>query len=212
MEVREFTGKTVEEALTAAAVELGIASDQLNYEVIDEGNTGFFGIIGVKPAVVKVTLQKSLLERTQDFCEELFSAMNVETKVDIDFKEEENVMDIELSGPNMSILIGRRGQTLDALQYLISLFVNKEHEEYIRIKLDSENYREKRKKTLERLARSIAYKVKKQRRPITLEPMNPYERRVIHYALQNDKYVCTKSEGEEPYRRVVVMLKKNNGR
>ena len=117
-------------------------------------------------------------------------------------------MDINLEGSEMGILIGKRGQTLDALQYLISLFVNKESEAYVRVKLDTENYRARRKDTLENLAKNIAFKVKRSRRSVTLEPMNPYERRIIHSALQNDKYVATRSEGEEPYRKVVVYLKK----
>ena len=117
-------------------------------------------------------------------------------------------MNINMEGPEMGILIGKRGQTLDALQYLVSLFVNKESENYIRVKLDTENYRARRKDTLENLAKNIAFKVKRSRRSVTLEPMNPYERRIIHSALQNDKYVATKSEGEEPYRKVVVYLKK----
>jgi len=212
VEVREFKGKTVDEAITAATVELGITSDKLNYEVISEGSAGFLGLFNVKPAVIKVTLSKSVVERTQEFCDELFAAMHVETKVDIDFKEEDNVMNIDLSGPDMGILIGKRGQTLDALQYLISLFVNKEGESYIRVKLDTENYRERRKATLEKLAKKIAYTVKRTRKSVSLEPMNPYERRVIHSTLQNDRYVFTKSEGEEPYRKVVIMLKKEKDR
>ena len=209
MEVREFKAKTVDEAITAATLELGISSDQLEYKVIDEGSKGFLGIFNTKPAVISVTVKKSLLERTQAFCEELFDAMKVETTVNIDFKEEDNVMNIDLSGSDMGILIGKRGQTLDALQYLISLYVNRESDAYIRVKLDTENYRERRKVTLEKLAKKIAYTVKRAKKPVALEPMNPYERRVIHSALQNDRYVCTKSEGEEPYRKVVIMLKRD---
>ena len=208
MDVMEFKGKTVDDAITAATVELGITSDKLNYEVIEEGSAGFLGIFNVKPAVIRVTLTKSLKERTQEFCDDLFSAMKVKTKVSIDFKEEDNIMNIDLSGPDMGVLIGKRGQTLDALQYLISLFVNKEGDSYVRVKLDTENYRERRKATLEKLAKKIAYTVKRTKKAVSLEPMNPYERRVIHSALQNDKYVCTKSEGEEPYRKVVIMLKR----
>lgn len=209
MEVREFKAKTVDEAITAATLELGISSDQLEYKVIDEGSKGFLGIFNTKPAVISVTVKKSLLERTQAFCEELFDAMKVETTVNIDFKEEDNVMNIDLSGSDMGILIGKRGQTLDALQYLISLYVNRESDAYIRVKLDTENYRERRKVTLEKLAKKIAYTVKRTKKTVALEPMNPYERRVIHSALQNDRYVCTKSEGEEPYRKVVIMLKRD---
>ena len=208
MDVMEFKGKTVDDAITAATVELGITSDKLNYEVIEEGSAGFLGIFNVKPAVIRVTLTKSLKERTQEFCDDLFSAMKVETTVSIDFKEEDNIMNIDLSGPDMGVLIGKRGQTLDALQYLINLFVNKEGDSYVRVKLDTENYRERRKATLEKLAKKIAYTVKRTKKAVSLEPMNPYERRVIHSALQNDKYVCTKSEGEEPYRKVVIMLKR----
>ena len=135
--------------------------------------------------------------------------MKVETTVNIDFREEDNVMNIDLSGSDMGILIGKRGQPLDALQYLISLYVNRESDAYIRVKLDTENYRERRKATLEKLAKKIAYTVKRTKKPVALEPMNPYERRVIHSALQNDRYVCTKSEGEEPYRKVVIMLKRD---
>ena len=117
-------------------------------------------------------------------------------------------MEINLTGEEMGILIGKRGQTLDSLQYLVSLVVNKESEGYLRVKLDTENYRERRKETLETLAKNIAYKVKRTRRSVSLEPMNPYERRIIHSALQSDKYVYTRSEGEEPFRHVVIALKR----
>lgn len=137
MEVKEFKAKTVDEAITAATLELGISSDKLQYEVVDEGSKGFLGIFNSKPAVIKVILKKSLLERTQEFCDELFAAMKVETTVNIDFREEDNVMNIDLSGSDMGILIGKRGQTLDALQYLISLYVNRESDAYIRVKLSS---------------------------------------------------------------------------
>ena len=133
--------------------------------------------------------------------------MNAEVKVVID--ENEGSVDVELVGENMGVLIGKRGQTLDSLQYLVSLVANKEAEGYFRVKLDTENYRARRKETLESLAKNIAYKVKRTRKPVSLEPMNPYERRIIHSALQNDKYVATRSEGEEPYRKVVIYLKKN---
>ena len=128
--------------------------------------------------------------------------------MDVNYDEDKKTMDIEISGDEMGVLIGKRGQTLDSLQYLVSLVVNKEVEEYIRVKLDTENYRERRRETLENLAKNIAYKVKRTKRPVSLEPMNPYERRIIHSALQNDKYVTTYSEGEEPFRRVVVALKR----
>ena len=128
--------------------------------------------------------------------------------IDAKFDETENALDVELSGDEMGVLIGKRGQTLDSLQYLISLVVNKGTDEYIRVKVDTENYRQRRKETLENLAKNISYRVKRTKRPVSLEPMNPYERRIIHSALQNDRFVTTHSEGEEPYRRVVVTLKR----
>ena len=208
MENISVEGKNVQDAVMNAALQTGIPSSELEYKVIDEGNKGFLGLFNVKPAVIEVIQKESLLDITNDYLNELFEAMGVETQCDIQFDEENNKMDINLSGDNMGILIGKRGQTLDSLQYLISLFVNKNSENYIKVQLDTENYRERRKKTLENLARNIAYKVKRTRRSISLEPMNPYERRIIHSALQNDRYVCTKSEGEDPYRKVVIMLKR----
>ena len=208
MELLTFQGKTVDEAITNASIELGIASSDLVYEVESEGSTGFLGMFA-KPAIIKVQPKVPVEKRAKEFLYKLFEAMKVETEVKIEMDKENNSMDIELSGPDMGILIGKRGQTLDSIQYLTSLYVNKESDAYIRVKIDTENYRERRKETLETLAKNIAYKVKRTRRSVYLEPMNPYERRIIHSALQNDKYVCTKSEGEEPYRKVVVMLKRS---
>ena len=148
----------------------------------------------------------------EDFLKDVFKAMDMVVDIKVTENKEENSLDIELAGEEMGVLIGKRGQTLDSLQYLVSLVVNKYSDEYIRVKLDTENYRERRKETLENLARNIAYKVKRTRKTVSLEPMNPYERRVIHSALQNDRYVTTHSEGEEPYRRVVVTLKDNHHR
>ncbi len=208
MEFREFKAKTVDEAITTASMELGVASTELEYEVVDKGTSGFLGI-GAKPAIIKAKKKESFLDDIYEYLDNLFKAMDIETKVNIEYDQENGNMDIDIEGPDMGILIGKRGQTLDALQYLISLFVNKKSESYIRVKLDTENYRARRKDTLENLAKNIAFKVKRTRRPFTLEPMNPYERRIIHSALQNDRYVATRSEGEEPYRKVVVYLKKN---
>ena len=207
MEYREFKAKTVEEAITAASLEFGVASEDLDYEVVEKGSTGFLGL-GSKPAVINARKKESFIDDIKEYLDKLFKAMDIETNVNIDYDEAEGTMNIDLEGPDMGILIGKRGQTLDALQYLISLFVNKKSESYIRVKLDTENYRARRKDTLENLAKNIAFKVKRSRRTFTLEPMNPYERRIIHSALQNDKYVATRSEGEEPYRKVVVYLKK----
>jgi spoIIIJ-associated protein len=143
--------------------------------------------------------------RITTFLSDTFKAMGFDVQIKISFDDPECV-NVELSGDNMGVLIGKRGQTLDSIQYLTSLVVNKGKDKYVRIKLDTEDYRNRRKETLENLARNIAYKVKRSRRPVALEPMNPYERRIIHSALQNDKFVSTKSEGEEPFRHVVVYL------
>ncbi len=210
MSYMEFKGKTVEEAVTAATVELGITSAELEYEVVEKGSAGFLGL-GAKPAVIKAKKAEkamNIADKTKEHLANVLKAMDIEAEITVDYDETDHNMNINLEGPEMGILIGKRGQTLDALQYLVSLFVNKESENYIRVKLDTENYRARRKDTLENLAKNIAFKVKRSRRSVTLEPMNPYERRIIHSALQNDKYVSTKSEGEEPYRKVVVYLKK----
>ena len=151
--------------------------------------------------------QERLKTVAENFLKELFDAMKIEVKVDCSF-DEEYTLNINIEGDDMGLLIGKRGQTLDSVQYITSLVVNKGMDDYVRIKVDTEDYRERRKETLERLARNIAYKVKRTRRPVALEPMNPYERRIIHSALQNDRYVTTHSEGEEPYRKIVVTLKR----
>ena len=142
----------------------------------------------------------------EEFLSHVFETMNMQVSISSTMDEEEKCLNIDLSGEDMGVLIGKRGQTLDSLQYLVSLIVNKESEEYLRVKLDTENYRERRKATLENLAKNIASKVKRTKRPVALEPMNPYERRIIHSALQGDRYVTTKSDGEEPYRHVIVFL------
>ena len=209
MEYIEVSAKTVEDAISEAAIKLEVPSDKIEYEVITEGSTGFLGLIGSKPAVIKARKKFNLLDHTKDFLARLFKAMNVDVNSTVDYDEESRTMNIVFDGEDMGLLIGKRGQTLDSLQYIISLVVNKESDSYIRIKVDTENYRERRKATLENLAKNLAYKVKRTRRPVSLEPMNPYERRVIHSVLQNDRYVETHSEGEEPYRKVVITLKKD---
>ena len=304
MEFREFSGKTVDDAIIEAATTLGIASSELDIEVVSKGTGGFLGI-GAKPAVIKAKAKKevkddiddilgtvkkpvrggrkasgskpapkkvvqsnetaeeekavkaektekpakvekteekkdytkkeitednasneetaqvteenvkiddSIIDETKQYLVKLFAAMEMEADIDITLDKPSRTMNIDVEGPEMGIIIGKRGQTLDSLQYLISLYVNKKSETYIRVKLDTENYRERRRETLENLAKNIAYKVKKSRRPFSLEPMNPYERRIIHSTLQSDRYVTTKSEGEEPYRKVVIYPKRNNNR
>lgn len=286
MEYIEVTGKSVDEAITNACLKLETSSDKIEYEVIDKGSNGLFGIFNSKPAkikarvksgvdsvddefkkfenkekrVIKETIEvkkeapkkeavkaekavevkdntaahkalatentvkadkeetvvksepKAVLSneeiesRINNFLNDMFEAMEISVEVKITFDTEDECVNVELLGDNMGLLIGKRGQTLDSIQYLTSLVVNKGKEKYVRIKVDTENYRQRRKDTLESLARNIAYKVKRSRRSVALEPMNPYERRIIHSALQNDKFVSTKSEGEEPFRHVVVYL------
>ena len=270
MKEMEFSGKTVEDALTEALVQLGMTSDQVEYEVIEKGSTGFLGF-NSKQATIRVkakgtsesealesedseteTLAKetfetktsetktsekvntakektskaniskstsagtgsgadenlSTEEKVRKFLDQVFEAMHMEVDIQFPEADEENTVSVNLAGDDMGVLIGKRGQTLDALQYLTNLAVNKNTDTYTRIKMDTENYRERRKETLENLARNLAYKVKRTKKPMKLEPMNPFERRVIHCALQGDRYVETHSEGEEPYRYVVITLKK----
>ena len=209
MDMITVTAKTVNDAITQASLQLGVSSDRLQYEVIEKGSAGILGgLIGAKPAVIRAKKIETIDDKATDFLKDVFGAMGLSVDVDVKMNEEEKEMEINLSGDEMGILIGKRGQTLDSLQYLVSLVVNKESEDYLRVKLDTENYRERRKETLETLAKNIAYKVKRTRRSVSLEPMNPYERRIIHSALQNDKYVFTRSEGEEPFRHVVIALKR----
>ena len=260
MEFKEFSAKSVADCITDACTTLGVPSDRLEYEVVNEGSSGFMGI-GSKPAVIKARIkaEESAVEskpakaepkaepkkevKTEvkaevkaepkaeeapakpakviapevinemkaaagEFLKKVFAAMGLEVTANIEYSAEDNTMNIDLTGDTMGVLIGKRGQTLDSLQYLVSLVINKGTAEYVRVKVDTENYRERRKDTLENLAKNIAFKVKRTRRPVSLEPMNPYERRIIHSALQNDRYVTTHSEGEEPFRKVVVTLKK----
>ena len=294
MEYIEVTGRTIDDALTNACLKLETTSDNIEYEVIEKGSNGLFGIFNSKPTKIKARVkagvssvddefskleakekksiddtikseikaeskkevvketEKAVKEETapkadnskvsatqavnaseedleekannneprpvlsneeiesriRTFLGDMFSAMDIPVEVKITFDTEEECVNVELIGENMGLLIGKRGQTLDSIQYLTSLVLNKGKEKYVRIKVDTENYRQRRKDTLESLAKNIAYKVKRSRKPVSLEPMNPYERRIIHSALQNDKYVTTHSEGEEPFRRVVVTLKR----
>lgn len=292
MEYIEVTGRTIDDALTNACLKLETTSDNIEYEVIEKGSNGLFGIFNSKPTKIKARVkagvssvddefskleakekksiddtikseikaeskkevvketEKAVKEETapkadnskvsatqavnaseedleekvnnneprpvlsneeiesriRTFLGDMFSAMDIPVEVKITFDTEEECVNVELIGENMGLLIGKRGQTLDSIQYLTSLVLNKGKEKYVRIKVDTENYRQRRKDTLESLAKNIAYKVKRSRRSVALEPMNPYERRIIHSALQGDKFVSTKSEGEEPFRHVVVYL------
>ncbi|MGG7059251.1 RNA-binding cell elongation regulator Jag/EloR [Clostridium nigeriense] len=207
MKTLEMTGKTVGEALENALKQLKLTEDRVEYEVLDEGSKGFLNFIGTKPAKILVKVKRDYKEEVRLFLRNVLNNMKVQAEIRI--KEEKDVINIDLTGPKMGIIIGYRGETLDSLQYLASLVVNKDHDiPYKKVVLDIENYRKKREETLVRVAEKTAYKVIKTRRPYKLESMNPYERRIIHSALQDNEYVYTFSEGDEPHRRIVVDIKK----
>ena len=208
-EIRK-TAKTVEEAIAAALAELGVSREETDITVIDEGTKAFLGMFGGKDAVVLVKKNFQPEREAESFLREIFLTMGLIVKIKAEMKDKH--LFVELTGDDMGILIGKRGQTLDALQYLVNLVVNKKSPYYISVMLDTENYRQRRRETLESLAFNLAKKVKHTRRNVVLDPMNPYERRIIHSALQNDRYVTTYSEGEEPYRNVVITLKRERDR
>ncbi len=207
MDFIEVSAKTYDDAVTDALIQLGATSDQVEIEVIEKGSGGFLGI-GSKPAKIRVTKKFNVESYLRKFLSDIFTAMKLDVEIDIQLDEESHNLDVDLKGPEMGVLIGKRGQTLDSLQLLANNAVHKNFEVYYKVKLDTENYRVRRRETLENLARNISYKVKRTKRSVSLEPMNPFERRVIHSALQNDRYVTTHSEGEEPFRHVVVTLKR----
>jgi len=213
MNSMEFSGKTVTDALTVALKELNVTEDKITYEVLEEGSKGLLGLIGTRPAVIKVTVKtpepvkKDIQVEAKDFLTGVLDSMEI--LAEIETKLEDNILKVNLTGPKMGLIIGYRGETLDSLQYLTSLVINKRRDgEYVRVVLDTEGYRQKREETLERLAEKTAYKVKKYGRAMKLEPMNPYERRIIHSKLQEDTKVKTFSVGDEPFRRVVIELDK----
>lgn len=204
----EEEAKTVEDAVTKALQRLALSEDRVEIEVIEEGSKGFFGFIGSKDAKIRVTEKIDIGEYAYKFLTDIIDIMDLDVSVDrLENDEVDNQQDIELNlhGSNLGILIGRRGQTLDALQYLTSVVVNKEKEDgFLRVQIDAEGYRMRRKKTLENLAHRLARTVKEKRRKIVLEPMPPHERRIIHITLRKDSQVKTYSEGKEPYRKVVI--------
>jgi len=199
-------GKTVEEAVELGLKELQKTRDQVEVQVLELPSKGFLGIIGSKLAKVKLTVLNRPEDDARTFLEDLFRAMELEVKMDI--LQKNDTLNVNIEGPNMGVIIGRRGQTLDSLQYLLSLVVNKTSDKYIKVFVDTENYRQKREETLIRLANKMASKVRKIGKTIALEPMNPYERRIIHASLQSNPYIQTYSEGEEPFRKVVIALKR----
>lgn len=206
MKYVEKTGKTVEEAIGLAIQELGASREDVDIEVLEEPSKGIFGIIGVKPARVKVTLKEGPSQKAGSLLRSIFKTMQLD--VNMSFKEKDNGLFINLEGPELGILIGRRGETLDALQYLVNLSVNKNQEVRKKIIIDIEGYRNRREETLKKLALKLADKAKQRGRNVVLEPMSSQERRIIHTALQGREDIYTFSEGEEPYRKIVISPKK----
>ncbi|HYF92929.1 MAG TPA: RNA-binding cell elongation regulator Jag/EloR [Symbiobacteriaceae bacterium] len=201
----EKTGRTVDEALAAALQELAVPSDRVKVEIVDEGKGGFLGI-GAKPAVVRVVLKESRKEKVEQFLNGVCGAMDVDVSVTV--KEDGENLHADITGAEAGILIGHHGQTLDAMQYLLNLVASKVEEGGQRVVLDVEGYRKRREETLTRLASRLAERVRRNGEPMVLEPMSAHERRVIHLALQDDPYVMTGSEGEDPFRRVVIQPKR----
>lgn len=199
------SAKTVQEAIRLALAELKVSESEATIDILEEGSKGLFGL-GAKDAVVQVTSNISPENRAKTFLEDVFLGMGM--RVDIDITFEGKLMKINLSGENMGIIIGKHGDTLDALEHLTSLTVNRGDGDYVKVVLDTENYREKRRQTLVRLAENLSNSVVNHKKKVTLEPMSAGERRIIHSTLQSNDQVDTYSIGEEPYRRVVIALKK----
>lgn len=206
MKIVEKTGKTVEDAIEAALQELGATRNEVDIEVLEEPSKGIFGLIGVKPARVKVVLKDGPTQRAGSLLKDIFKTMQLDVQMDI--QEREHGVFINLEGPDLGILIGRRGETLDALQYLVNLSVNKNQDTRRKIIIDIEGYRSRREETLQRLALKLADKARQRGRNVVLEPMSSQERRIIHTALQGRDDIYTFSEGEEPYRKIVISPKK----
>lgn len=200
------SAKTIEEAIEAARIELGLESNEIAVEVLAEPNKGLFGLLGAKDARVKVTEIANPERKAVNVLRDLFKCMKIE--VEINTEKTDGYIKINLTGPDLGVLIGRRGDTLDAIQYYINLAANKNAEKRERFVLDIEGYRERREETLSKLALRLAEKAKRKGKDVVLEPMNPHERRIIHTALQNHSEVFTYSEGEEPYRKIVIAPKK----
>lgn len=203
----EVSGKSVEEALEKALKELNLTKDRVNFKVLEEGSKGFLNFIGTKPARILVDVKPTSLELGIEFLKNVLNKMEISTELIVE--ETDDIVKINITGKDVKYAIGYRGETLNSLQYLTSIVINKdENTSYKKVILNAENYREKREKTLENLALKTAYKVKKYGRSYKLEPMQPYERRIIHATLQNDLEVITTSEGVEPFRHVLISLKK----
>ncbi|MCD5405809.1 MAG: protein jag [Desulfotomaculum sp.] len=206
MKELEVSGRTVEDALRSALLRLGVSREEVDYEVIDEGSKGLFGIFGARTAKIRVVVKQNPVDKLVKFLKEVTIAMGL--LIDVEVSVKEGTISANIKGENLGVLIGRRGETLDALQYLSNLVVNKNSEAKQKIILDIEGYRNRRKNTLQKLALRLADKVRKQGKSIVLEPMNAQERRVIHTTLQSRDDIYTFSEGEEPYRKIVIAPKK----
>lgn len=202
------TSKTVEEAVIEGLKELGADRDEVTTEILEKPSRGIFGFIGTKEAKVKITVVNDPVEKAEKFLNGLLSEMNIEGNCVME--RENSILYVEIRdivSSDTGIIIGRRGNTLDAIQYLLSLAINKDRENYIKVIVDVKGYRKRREETLKRLARKMARKAKNSSRPVKLEPMNPYERRIIHSTLQNEEDIKTYSEGKDPYRKVVIEFK-----
>lgn len=203
----EKTGKTIEEAIGLALSELGVEMDRIDYEVLEAPSRGFLGFIGTKLAKVRITVKPhDHIKVAHEFLENIFRLMKLEVIIETANKQENTVFNIR--GNDLGILIGKHGQTLDALQYLTNLAANRDGESKVRIILDVEDYRQRRMETLMRLASRLADNVRRRGEKVVLEPMSSNERKIIHMTLQNDPLIATYSEGEEPYRKVVIALKR----
>ncbi|MCL5057581.1 MAG: protein jag [Actinobacteria bacterium] len=206
MQVIEKTGRTVEEAVEQAIAELGIPREETDIEIIEQPSKGFLGLLGSKPARVKVSVRNSPVRRVKGIMTDILNTMDLQARLDI--VEKDNTVTINLEGENLGILIGRRGETLDALQYLVNLSINKNQENRKKFILDIEGYRTRREDTLKKLAHKLADKAMQRGRNVVLEPMNSLERRIIHTALQGRDDISTFSEGEEPYRKIIISPKR----
>jgi len=200
-----YKAESVNEAIKKGLDDLDIDRSQAEINIVEQGNKGFLGLIGKKQAEIEIIIEDDPIKKGKEFLEEVFSKTNIDVDINIiEEKTDEEQVVYDLHSPDLGIVIGRRGETLDALQYITSLVVNKNTNEYYRIILDAEGYRERRKKTLERLARKLAQKAVNKERKVVLEPMPPHERRIIHITLKKDSRVRSYSEGEEPFRKVMI--------
>ena len=207
MEIIEKTGKTVEEALEAALAELGVDRDQVEYKVVEAPSKALFGLLGGREAKVEVVLKKvNPVDTARAFLEKVTRAMGLAVSMSV--SEDEDCITINLHGEDLGLLIGKHGQTLDALQYLMNLVAQRDARDRLRIVLDIEDYRKRRAETLEQLALRLADRAKRSGDRVVLEPMTPHERKIIHMSLQSDSRIETFSEGQEPFRRVVITVRK----